>query len=206
MAINSIDWGNLTQGFNYNQSPDIRLNTPAFAQNNKLFMSNNNNTLLNNGLNLSNAAKVNPTQSTLFNTNNNNLSNNLITAGYKKGEAPSLSNLWGTFGTSVQEANDFNAARLNQLQGLNPDQIIKMDALANQQALLDSQNLWSGIGTGLNVASGLFDAGMSYLGYKQAQEALDFKKDSWTQDFAMRKADYERQIARQENKDEFFSG
>lgn len=130
---------------------------------------------------------------------------NAIRSGFVQPDQPSIFNLGGLTGTSVEEANALNNQRLIDTQGMTPEQILQFDANNINQNALNQQNFWNGVGTALDVGTSLFGAYTGFQNLNLAQDALDFQRDSWTQDFQMRRDDYERRLARQESKDEALS-
>lgn len=126
--------------------------------------------------------------------------------GMAQYQEPSFGNLYGAFGNSQEEINSLNQQRLNEYAGLSGQEILQADALKAHEAAQSSASMWNGIGTGLDVATGLFGAGMSYLNYQNASDTLDFQKDAFNKNYNQQLESYERQVERQEAKDAAFKG
>lgn len=150
-----------------------------------------------------------------INYNPNAYSNNIFangttgTASYQAGLAQGNDSIWnafGTFGPTGAEAASMNALRNEAIAGMTPQEIQLYDAQQATNALTQSNNLWGNIGQGVGVATDLFGAGMQFLNYQNASEALDFQKDAWQKNYNMAKEDYEYQKARQQSKDASLEG
>lgn len=95
-----------------------------------------------------------------------------------------------------------NPANVDTLNNVTDTSLLERDSFFDG---LSNQDLFSGIGQGLKIGAGVFNAYNAWQNAQTAAEGLQFRKDAYAQDYAMRKADYERRLARQEGKDEALS-
>ena len=127
------------------------------------------------------------------------------------GSAPSAySSLPGMSQVNWNQVNQMQA-NPNVAPNMNPPNMNQPtpDQLAMQQQYNDTyatNSMWSNIGAGVNAASNLWSGYVGYQNMKTAQDSLDFTKKAWETEYADTKADYERQVARQEARDVFFGG